>query len=492
MMAEPLLIGIDLGTTNGKVACYDRQGRLQAEAVHSYPTYRPRPGWHEQDPRDWIAALGHGLREIADRLGSRVSDVAALAVSSFGPGLVILDAAGEPLAPCPTWQDERSRPQGQRLAEAVGTGWIGPAPPLTGFPAKLLWAMEEVPQLIARAAWVMGIKDYLLYWLTGQVVTEPSGVAGGGQWYAPAFEYIGWPLERLPRVIPSTESAGGLRKELALETGLRTGTPVFAGLNDGAAATLGSGAVQVGDSVATLATNGVARLVLAERIPPDDVLRRHLFTWPYVAGLWVGGGITHSGAGSLQWLADLLGLPRDPAAYEALLAEAAQVPRGSGGVTFLPYLAGRGTPEADPDLRGGFVGVGLEHGRAHLARAVLEGIAFALREIYAEFERLGMQVGAVRLTGGGARSALWRQILADVLQRPITCAGGDSTLGVVIVAAVGLGLYPDFASAVSEMTKPLAHEEPDPEGVATYATLFDAFSRTRDALLHAPRARVSG
>lgn len=489
-MAEPLLIGIDLGTTNGKVACYDGQGRLQAEASHSYPTYRPQPGWHEQDPRDWIAALGRGLREVTDQLGSRVNDVAALAVSSFGPGLVMLDATGEPLMHCPTWQDERSRPQGQRLVEAVGTGWIGPAPPLTGFPAKLLWAVEEVPHLVARAAWVMGIKDYLLYWLTGQVVTEPSGIAGGMEWYAPAFEHIGWPLERLPRVIAPTASAGGLREELALQTGLRAGIPVFAGLNDGAAATLGSGAVQVGDSVATLATNGVARLVLAERIPPDDVLRRHLFTWPYVSGLWVGGGITHSGAGSLQWLADLLGLPRDAVAYDALLAEAAEVPRGSGGVTFLPYLAGRGTPEADPDLRGGFVGVGLEHGRAHLARAVLEGIAFALREIYAEFERLGMMAGPVRLTGGGGRSALWRQILADVLQRPITRAGGDSTLGVVIVAAVGLGLYPDFASAVGTMSKPLAHEEPDPEGVAAYAALFDAFIRTRDALLHAPRARV--
>ncbi len=490
-MAEPLLIGVDLGTTNGKVACYDLQGRLWAEAARTYPTYRPRPGWHEQDPRDWIAALGSALREVSDQLGPRVEDVAALSVSSFGPGLVMLDSGGEPLAHCPTWQDERSRPQGQRLVEAVGADWIGPAPPLTGFPAKLLWAIEEMPDQIAHAAWVLGIKDYLLYWLTGEIVTEPSSISGGKEWYVPVFEYIGWPLERLPRVIASTASPGGLRKDLAQQVGLSPDTPVFAGLNDGAAATLGSGAVHVGESVATLATNGVARLVLAERIPSHDVLRRHLFTWPYVAGLWVGGGITHSGAGSLQWLADQLGLPRDPAAYDALLAETAAVPRGSAGVTFLPYLAGRGTPEADPDLRGGFVGVGLEHGRAHLVRAVLEGIAFALREIYAEFERLGMAVGPVRLTGGGARSALWRQILADVLQRPIIRAGGDSTLGVAIVAAVGLGFYPDFATATRVMVKPLSHEIPDPEGVGEYTFLFDAFVRTRDALLNAPRARVT-
>ncbi|MGC8879368.1 MAG: FGGY-family carbohydrate kinase, partial [Anaerolineae bacterium] len=139
---------------------------------------------------------------------------------------------------------------------------------------------------------------------------------------------------------------------------------------------------------------------------------------------------------------------------------------------------------------GGFVGVGLEHGRSHLARAVLEGIAFSVREIYAEFERCRMPIGPVRVTGGGARSALWRQILADVLQRPITRAGGDSTLGVAIVAAVGLGFYPDFAFAVHAMVKPLAYEEPDPEGMAIYACLFDGFVRTRDALLKAPRARV--
>ncbi|MGC8879705.1 MAG: xylulokinase, partial [Anaerolineae bacterium] len=345
-MADPLLIGIDLGTTNGKVACYDLQGQLQAEAVHSYPTYHPRPGWYEQDPRDWIAALRQGLQEVADHLGPRVEEVAGLAVSSFGPGLVMLDAEGNPLARCPTWQDERSLLQGQRLVKEVGTGWIGPAPPLMGFPAKLLWAIEEMPDLVAHAVWAMGIKDYLLYWLTDQVVTEPSSVAGGVEWYAPVFGFIGWPMERLPRVVASTESPGGLRKDLARQVGLRPGIPVFAGLNDGAAATLGSGAVYPGDSVITLATNGVARLVLEERISPDDLLQRHLFTWPYVAGLWVGGGITYSGAGSLQWLFDQFGLPRDPMIYDTLLAQAAEVPRGSAGVTFLPYLAGRGTPAA--------------------------------------------------------------------------------------------------------------------------------------------------
>lgn len=480
-MAEPLLIGIDLGTTNGKVACYDMYGNLQAGATYFYPTYHPRAGWYEQDPRDWTEALGRGLREVAEKLGSRAKDVAGLSVSAFGPGLVLLDAQGEPLMRCMTWQDERSRPQGQHLVEAVGAGWIGLGPPLTGFPAKLLWVIENVPDLVARAAWAVGVKEYLLYWLTGEMVTEPSSGPGGYEWYRPVFEYIGWPIERLPQVIGPTDFVGSLRKELAEYIGLRPGIPVFAGINDGAASTLGSGAVRVGDSVITLGTNGVARLVVAEGVHHDYLLQRYLFSWPYIVGLWIVGGITRSGAGSLQWLADQFGLTRDPAVYDGLLQEAAEIPRGSSGVIFLPYLAGRGTPVGDPNLRGGFIGLGLEHGRAHLVRALLEGIAFAVREIYVEFERLGVSVVSVRLTGGGARSSLWRQIIADVLQCPVIYNDGDSTLGDAIVVAVGLGLYSDFISAVNVMVNQISYEEPDPEGMTTYEHVFDLFCRIRDA-----------
>ncbi len=489
-MNEPLLIGIDLGTTNAKVTCYDLEGHSQAEAVHSHPTKMPQSGWYEQDPRDWLAVLGQALQEVGGSLGSRAGDVVGLAVSNFGPGLVMLDESGEPLAPCPTWQDERCRSQGEKLLDAVGSDWVGLGPPLTGFPAKLLWAVENTPELIARSQYVTDIKGFLINWLTGQPATDPSSGPGSMSWWAPAFDYAHWPVEKLPRVVASTEAAGGLRPELARQSNLRPETPVFASVNDGAAATIGSGAVCLSDSVTTLATNCACRLVLAGRLPPETILNRHLFSWPFVGGNWIGGGFTCSGAGSLQWLADLFGIPRDPAEYDRLLADAARVPPGSRGVVFIPYLAGRGSPEANPDLRGGFVKVGLGHGRPEFARAVLEGIAFAVLEIYAEFRRLGFEIGPIRLTGGGARSGLWRQIIANALDRPVTRAGSDSTLGDAMVAAVGLGLCPDFNAASQAMVHPTAHEVPDAREVELYQEIFGRYIQTRDALLSRPGVLV--
>jgi xylulokinase len=488
-MSDPLFIGIDLGTTNGKVACYDRQGHLLASAMHGYETHFPEPGWYEQNPADWLNALEQGLSEAASILGARRSHVAGLAVSNFGPGLVMVDQDGAPLAPCPTWQDKRCEPQGQRLLDAVGTDWIGLGTPLGAFPAKVLWAIENQPELAAQAVQMLDIKGYLMRWLTGSAATDPSSGPGSGAWYAPAFEAAGWPVERLSRVVRPTSTAGGLRTELARRIGLPSGLPVFAGINDGAAATLGSGVVRLGQSIITLATNGVARLVIQKRLAVSTILNSFMFSWPYIDDLWLCGGFTLSGAGSLQWLADLFGIPRDPEAYDALLAEAADVPPGSRGVVFVPYLLGRGTPHADPDRRGGFVHVGLTHGRAELARAVLEGITFALAEIYGAFAALGFEVQDIRLTGGGARSPLWRQIIADVLKRPVVMAGGDSTLGSAIVTAVGLGVYRDFTTATAEMVHPLAEAEPRAEQSALYDQIIGYFIQTRDALMQSPLPR---
>ena len=486
-MAEPLLIGIDLGTTNGKVACYDLDGHLLAEAVQTYPTHFPRYGWYEQDPSDWKVALECGLKEVSVSLGARAGDVVGLAVSNFGPGLVMIDQAGDPLSPCPTWQDERCRSQGRLLVEKLGTNWIGLGPPLMGFPAKLFWVIEEAPELVARAHQITDIKGFLINWLTGRPVTDPSSGPGAKSWWDPVFEFIGWPVERLPHILMATESAGGLQAGLANRVGLKSGLPVFVGVNDGAAATLGSGAVNLQDSVITLATNGACRIVVPKRLDPKIILARHLFSWPFVGEYWICGGFTCSGAGSLQWLADQFGLPRDPAAYDALLEKASAVPPGSRGLLFLPYLAGRGTPEADPNLRGGFVNVGLEHGHGELARSVVEGISYAVREIYEEFTRLNFEIGEIRITGGGARSRLWRQILADVLERPVLHAGRDSTLGNAMIAAIGLGFYSDFPSAANAMVKALDYERPKKDEVLLYRRLYQVFAQTRDISLRIPR-----
>ncbi|MCJ7569929.1 MAG: FGGY family carbohydrate kinase [Anaerolineales bacterium] len=480
-MGDPLFIGIDLGTTNGKVACYDSRGSLQAQAQRSYPTSYPKPGWAEQKPEDWIAALTKCLKESAADLGDRASDVSGISISNFGPGLVLVDQDGEPLSACPTWQDERCREQGERLIQDVGAGWIGLGPPLTGFPAKVLWTVEHTPELIAKSSMLLDLKGFLLHWLTGSAVTDPSSGPGANEWYEPAFNYAHVSLEQLARVVKPTSSPGGLQAELAHVVGLPSGIPVYAGINDGAAATLGSGVIHRGESIITLATNGVARVVVDGRLDSKTILDNHLFSWPYIEDHWICGGFTYSGAGSLQWLVEMMGLPQEDASYETVLSEAEQAPPGSEGVIFLPYLAGRGTPKADTSMRGGFLNLAIHHRRAVLTRALLEGITYSLYEIYDEFERQGIQSKSIRVTGGGAQSALWRQIIADVLNRSVMRAGGDATLGSVVVAAVGQGVFADFDTAAKEMVHTTSHETPDPGNAQAYDVLYKVFARARDA-----------
>lgn len=482
-MGNPLFIGIDLGTTNGKVACYDSHGQLQAEAKNSYPTSYPRPGWVEQDPNDWTNSLQSGFKKVVISLGDRAIDVAGISVSTYGPGCVLIDDNGNPMSPSPTWQDRRCFPQGEKLVEAVGLNWIGYGAPLSAFPAKLLWVIEEEPDLVAQAAMISPIKGFLLNWLTGNSAVDPSSGPGALNWWSPAYEFAGWDIENLPKVLSATESPGNLRKEIAEKVGLRHEIPIFTGLNDGAAATLGSGAVKLGDSVITIATNGAARVLLSERVDPEIVYDRCLFNWPYLEGLWVCGGITYSGASSLQWLADQFGIPRDPISYDALLAEVEEVPVGSKGVLFIPYLGGRGTPQADPAQRGGFLNLSLIHGRPEITRSLLEGVTFAIREIYEEFNRLGFEIGALKLTGGGIRSELWRQIIVDVINREASFAGGDSTLGNAIIAAVGSGFYQDFDEASRAMVREISHEVPVTSHVDDYEQLYRSYKEARDTIV---------
>jgi len=485
--AFPLLLGIDLGTTNGKVACYDLHGHLIAKASQPLKTFFPQPGFFEQNPEDWIISLEKAIKEVILGVGKNAKEICGISLSNWGPGLVIM-GGGKPIAPCPTWQDKRCWDQGQNLIENIGKDWIGLGVPQTGFDARVLWALEKKEKLISKTDYLFDVKGFLTHWLTGFASTDPSSGPGSSDWNKKAFEYIGWPVEKLPSIKKSTDFAGCVKDDLAIRLGLPLKTPVFTGLNDGAAATLGSGVINSGNSIITLATNGVVRIVIPNR-PNNNILLNHsLFSWPYIDDLWICGGQTLSGAGSLNWFANITGIRNDAEAFSNLLVEASESPLGSNGIIFLPYLSGRGTPNLDPNLRGGFLHLSLEHERADMTRAVLEGISYAIMEIFDDIESLGYSITSVNLTGGGSQSILWQQILSDMLEKKVSNAGEDATLGCAIVTAVGLGLYPNFLTATQNMVHENSISIPNPTHVRAYKQLKKYFYESRNAItnLHLP------
>jgi len=285
----------------------------------------------------------------------------------------------------------------------------------------------------------------------------------------------GWSLDRLSPVLSPTSVAGYVRRHIAHELGLPAGLPVVIGVNDGASATLATGAIQTGDTTITLSTNGVLRVILDAALPSQVRVDHALFNWPYLAPLWIAGGQIKAGASSLNWFAQIVDRP-----LEVLITEAAASPPGCRGVLFLPYLIGRGSPHSDPSATGTFAGLTFATQRGDLVRAVLEGTAFALRDISVDLFQLGYPPRQIRICGGGARSALWRQIVADILAEPLSYYESDSTLGATVVAAVGLGLHQDFQKAVQSMVYPLEYMLPLTGHAERYNGLYAAFRQLRD------------
>jgi xylulokinase len=289
------------------------------------------------------------------------------------------------------------------------------------------------------------------------------------------FDSIGWDRARLPPVAPSTEIVGQLRRDLAKQIGLPPGLPVVLGINDGAAATLGVGAHREGDAVVSLGTNGVFRLVSRRPISAAVCLERSLFRYPLVEDLWACGGFVLAGGSALAWLADAVVAPGDSTDIDDLLRDAAEAPAGSDGVSFLPYLVGRGSPEPNPNAAAAWLGIRLRHRRSHLARAVLEGVAFGAKDIANALDALDLRVKRLFITGGGAASSLWRGILADVLGFPAGYTHGDSNLGAAIVLAVGLGLEPNLEAAVHRLVRDPVITPTTGENLSAYEAAYHIF-----------------
>ncbi len=478
-----VLLGLDIGTTGAKAVLVDPDGRVLAAATTEYPLLTPRAGWTEQHPADWWAGSVASIRAVLGQAATTGRDVAAVGLTGQMHGLVALDGDGAVLRPAILWNDQRTAEECAWITEQVGadrvlelTGNLV----LTGFTApKIIWMRRHEPERYARIRHVLLPKDYARYRLTGELASDVADASGTSLfdvrrrgWSPEMLSRLDIPPAWLPTVAESSARTGTVTKDAAATTGLRPGTPVVAGAGDQAAQAVGTGIVRPGLVSATIGTSGV---VFAHTDKPEVDVRGRLHTFCHaVPGRWHVMGVMLSAGGSLRWLRDSLGR----ASYDAMSAEAAATPPGAEGLIFLPYLTGERTPHADPHARGAFVGLTLRHGRGHLIRAVMEGVAFGLRDALEIMRGLGIPVTQLRVSGGGARSDLWRQILADVFGLDVvtvTSAEG-AAYGAALLAGMGAGLYPSVEAACDATIEIADRIVPDGGRAATYDRLYDVYT----------------
>ena len=480
-------LGIDISTTAAKALLLDVRGHLLASASMPQALLQPRPGWTEQHPASWWEGIVAAIRAALAESGISGESVRAVGLTGQMHGLVLLDATGEVLRPAILWNDQRTADQCAEITRRVGAERLlslSGNPALTGFTApKILWVREHEPKIFARAAQILLPKDYIRYRLSNEYATDLAGASGTSllnvaarAWSEEICAALEVPLAWLPPVHEGTAITSVVSAAAAAATGLRAGTPIVAGGGDQAAGAVGMGCVAPGTTGVTLGTSGVVFAPLAGfDAAAVAALAGRLHTFCHAApGLWHYMGVMLSAAGSLQWYRDALA-PDMP--FDALLTEAETIPAGSEGLVFLPYLSGERTPHPDPLARGAFVGISARHSRGHLTRAVLEGVAFGLRDGFALLEEAGLSPDEeLRVSGGGTRSGLWQQIVADALGRPLVNVNTPEAgaFGAALLAAVGVG---EFASVTDACNAWVARGEEVPvsENANSYAALYPRF-----------------
>ena len=492
------LLAHDLGTTGDKATLFDAEGRLLRTAFAPYSTQHPRPGWAEQNPNDWWQAVCRSTRQILSEAPEAGGRLAAVGFAGMMNGCLLVDDTGHALHSALIHADTRSVEQCDRIAAEIGDGR---AYSLTGNRVapyftlgKLAWLREKSPEIQARARWCVQTKEYIQGMLTGVWgVTDRSDASltgcfdmQSGVWSEEMASAGGIPLRLLPEVRASTTVTGRVTAEAARETGLRVGLPVVLGGGDGACATAGAGAVSAGDAYHYLGgTSWVA--AVTEGYRPDPSRRLSVFC-ALDPSQFVLYGTVQSAGSSLDWFRAAIGIGGTVEVadeFAALDELAASAPVGSRGLFFLPYLAGERSPIWDARARGVYFGLTSAHGRAELARATYEGVAYALNGNLAALKDLGLMPDVVRVLGGGMRSPIWRGILAAVYGRPIQLLDRLSeatSCGAAMAAAVGIGLVPDFAAAAVLFAPLGERESPNLNDVAFYARGYAFFQSLYPAM----------
>jgi len=475
MTSQKHLLGIDISTTGAKALLIDQAGCVISSATTPLTLFTPRPLWSEQDPRDWWQGIVQSIRQALAQAEISGSDVAAIGLTGQMHGLVLLNEQGEVLRPAILWNDQRTGPQCDEMRFRLGKErliQITGNDALTGFTApKVLWVQQNEPEIYAQGHHILLPKDYVRFKLTSAYAMDKADGAGtilfdlkARNWSPEVLAALEIPAEWLPPTYEGPEITGLVSRQAAEETGLAQGTPVVGGGGDQAAQAVGVGAVQPGIVALTLGTSGVVFATTPTALVEPQG-RLHAFCHA-VPGRWHFMGVMLSAAGSLQWYRDELA-PRTK--FDDLVAEAKDVPPGSEGLLFLPYLTGERTPYPDPLARGAWVGLTVRHRRAHMTRAVLEGVAFGIKDSFTLIQQAGLGgIQQVRISGGGAKSPIWQQIMADVLGVGLVTVNTTegAAFGAALLAGVGAGFFEDVPAACQATVRITGSTDP---GVSTQA-----------------------
>jgi xylulokinase len=488
------VLGLDVGTTGSRAIIVGDDGRVLAGATTEHALFSsPHAAWAEQQPEDWWRATQRAVRAVLSASGVSGDAIAAVGLSGQMHGAVLLDRDGKPVRPAIIWCDQRTEVECQWLTDTVGRErllQLTSNPALTNFTlTKLLWVRRHEPDVWARVRHLLLPKDYVRLQLSGEYATDVADASGTlmldvarRTWSLEMLRATELDPGILPAVFESPEVCARVSAEAAALTGIPTGTPIVAGAGDQAAGAIGMGITRPGAVSATIGTSGVV-FAATDRPVLDPKGRLHTFCHA-IRGRWHIMGVTQGAGLSLQWWRDRLGASAGDRGYEELTAEAGAIAPGADGVIWVPYLMGERTPHLDPHVRAALLGLSAIHTRRHIARAILEGVAFSLRDSFAIFADLGVPLRQVRLGGGGARSALWRQIQADVYGHPVetVVAEEGAAFGAALLAGVGATIWPDVDSACDEAVHVAATTYPRAEAMAVLDERYGEYRRAYPAL----------
>ncbi len=482
-------LGIDIGTGGSRAVLIDENGRIRAsETVDHIPFASPDTGWAEQEPDDWWRASSEAIRQVLENADA--DEIAAVGLSGQMHGAVLLDKNDKVLRPSLIWCDQRTQKQCDELTEKVGKERLIELvsnPALTNFTLpKLLWVRENEPDVWERVKSVLLPKDYIRFCLTGEKATDVADGSGtllldvaNRCWSTELLSLVGLDASLLPKLFESQEISGAVTPEGGRQTGLRPGTPVVAGAGDNAAGAIGMGLTEEGSVGVTIGTSGV---VFAVTDSPKIDLKGRIHTLCHaVPGRWHVTGVTQAAGLSFRWFRDNFAAEEE--GFDELVEKAGHIPAGADGILWTPYLMGERTPHIDPDARATLTGLAAKHTKAHIVRAILEGVAFSLRDSLEIYKSLGIPLQSIRLGGGGAKSELWRQIQADIYGQAVEILEAEegAAFGAALLAGVGTGGWSSLDEACQATIRIKQKIEPNPSDAKVLNRRYESYRKVYTA-----------